>query len=348
MYAIRHVAHASSVVRAALAAVVALAAAPACAGAHAIIRPAGDVISFTSPDATSTNTLTLRPSGSQIEFHDPTVDGGIDPGHCTPGELSPPGFFGQVVVQAFCPAAGVQAVRVDLGARDDTATVSLAIPVAISGGPGSDELRGGSGADQLGGDDGDDTVAGGDGPDVLTGGLGVDDISGDAGDDDIRARDGIRDIVRCATGTDTVDADTLDEIDADCEAVTRTFTTVPVSAAPTDRAAPRVTAAAPIRQRISRTRRIRVFARSTETGFAAASGTLNIAGLRVPLKVVRRPVRTANRRVTITVTLTQLHWRQARRALGRRRAVSARITVVATDRAGNSRKASAVTIRLVP
>ena len=337
---------ARSIVRAALAAVVALAAAPACAGAHAIIRPAGDVITFTSPDATSTNTLTLRPAGAQIEFHDPTVDGGIDPGHCTPGERSAPGFFGEVVVQAFCPAAGVQAVRVDLGERDDSATVSLAIPVVVSGGPGSDELRGGSGSDQLGGDDGNDTVAGGDGPDVLTGGLGADDVSGDTGDDDIRVRDGVRDIVRCAAGADTVDADTLDEIDADCEAVTRSQTTAP-GPSTTDRLAPRVRADAPTRQRISRTRRVRIFARSTETGFAAASGTLNIAGRRVPLKVARRPIRTANRRVTITVTLTQLHWRQARRALRRNRAVSARISVVATDRAGNSRNAGAVTVRLV-
>ena len=337
-----------AVVRAGLCAIVALAAAPACAGAHAIIRPAGDVITFTSPDATSTNTLTLRPAGSQIEFHDPTVDGGIDPGHCAPGALSPPGIFGEVVVQAFCPAAGVQAVHVDLGARDDAATVSLAIPVVVSGGPGSDALRGGSGADELSGDDGDDTVAGGDGADALTGGLGVDDISGDAGDDDVRVRDGIRDVVRCAAGTDTVDADTLDEIDADCEAVTRTSMTAPVPAAPTDRAAPRIRADAPKRQRISRTRRIRVFARSTETGFAAASGTLNIAGRRVPLKVVRRPVRTASRRVTITVTLTQVQWLQARRALRRHGAVSARVSVTATDRAGNSRRAGAVTIRLVP
>lgn len=85
---------------------------------------------------------------------------------------------------------------------------------------------------------------------------------------------------RCAGGTDTVDADTLDETDADCEAVTRTQTTAPVPAAPTDRAAPRVGVDAPARQRISRTRSIRVFARSTETGFAAASATLNVAGRR--------------------------------------------------------------------
>ena len=336
-----------SILSAALAAVAALAAAPAAAGAHAIIRPAGDVITFTSPDATSKNTLTLRSAGAQIEFHDPTVDGGIDPGDCTPGELSPPGIFGEVVIQAFCPAAGVQAVRVDLGEREDTATASLAIPVVVSGGPGADRLSGGSGADALSGDAGDDIVSGGDGPDVLTGGLGVDDVSGDAGDDDIRVRDGIRDVVRCGAGTDAVDADTLDEIDADCEAPTRTYTPAPGPATSSDRTAPRVRADAPARQRIARTRRIRVFARSTETGSIAASGTLSIAGLRVPLKVVRRSVRTANQRLALTVTLTQLHWHQARRALRRGRSVTARLSVVATDRAGNSRQAGAVTIRFV-
>ena len=72
--------------RATLAALVALAAAPAGANAHAIVRPTSEVITFTSPDATSKNTLTVRPNGSQIELHDPTVDGGIDPGDCTPGE----------------------------------------------------------------------------------------------------------------------------------------------------------------------------------------------------------------------------------------------------------------------
>lgn len=338
---------ARSVLRAALAGLVALAAAPAGAGAHAIIRPAGDAITFTSPDATSKNTLTLRPAGAQIEFHDPTVDGGIDPGDCTPGELSPPGIFGEVVIQAFCPAAGVQVVRVDLGEREDTATVSLPIAVVISGGPGADRLTGGSGADQLSGDGGDDVLAGDDGPDVVSGGLGADDVSGDGGDDDIRVRDGIRDVVGCGPGTDAVDADTLDEIDVDCEAATRTPTPAPPSAAASDRVAPRVRADATRRQRIGGTRRIRIFARSSETGFAATSGTLSIAGLRVPLNVVRRPIRRANVRVALTVTLTRQHWRQALRALRRKRPVTARLSVVATDRAGNSRKAKAVTIRLL-
>ena len=147
------------------------------------------------------------------------------------------GLYGYII-QAFCPAAGVQTVRIDLGEREDTATVSLAIATVISAGPGADQL------------------------------------SGDSGDDEIRVRDGIRDVVRCAGGTDTVDADTLDEIEAGCEATTRTPTTPPQPAAPSDRVAPQVRSDAPARQRIARSRRIRIFARSTEAGFVAASGTL--------------------------------------------------------------------------
>ena len=105
---------------AACAAALLAAVAPASAGAHATVRPAGSVISYTSPDATSQNTLTVQASGSQIEFRDPTVDGGLDWGDCTPGERSGGGEYGYVI-QALCPAAGVQLVSIDLGARDDVA-----------------------------------------------------------------------------------------------------------------------------------------------------------------------------------------------------------------------------------
>ena len=181
------------------------------------MRPAGAVVSYISADATSLNTLVVRASGSRIEFRDPTVDGGMDPGDCTPGEIS--ADSNAWIVQTFCPAAGVRTVRLDLGEREDSATVSLAIPATILGGPGADRLTGGPAADQLSGDDGDDVLAGGGADDVLIGGLGADELSGDAGGDDIRARDGIQDLVRCGDGADRVDADTVDEVSADCEAL---------------------------------------------------------------------------------------------------------------------------------
>jgi len=62
--------------------------APALASAHSLVRPAGAVVSYLSADATSLNTLSVRANGSRIEFRDPTVDGGMDPGDCTPGRRS--------------------------------------------------------------------------------------------------------------------------------------------------------------------------------------------------------------------------------------------------------------------
>jgi len=333
------------VLRAALAAVTAAILATTGASAHSLVRPAGAVVSYISADATSLNTLTVRASGSRIEFRDPTVDGGMDPGDCTPGEIS--ADANAWIVQTFCPAAGVRTVRLDLGEREDTATVSIAIAATMLGGAGADRLTGGPAADQLSGDDGDDVLAGGGADDVLIGGLGVDELSGDGGADDIRVRDGIQDLVRCGDGADRVDADTLDEVAADCETLVRTPTPAPPgSGGARDRIAPRLQVGAAARQRIGRSRRVRLFASSSEAGFVAASGSLSIAGLALPLKVVRRQIRVAGGGAELAITLSRAHWRQALRALRRRRPVTVRLTVVATDRAGNSRQARPVTIRL--
>jgi Ca2+-binding RTX toxin-like protein len=239
-------------------------------------------------------------------------------------------------------------VHLDLGEREDTATVSVNVATTLLGGPGADRLTGGPAADQLSGDDGDDTLAGGGGNDIVVGGLGIDELSGDAGDDDVRARDGIQDLVRCGTGNDKVDADTLDEVDPDCESVTRTLTVAPPgSGGARDRVAPRLEVGAPSRKHIAQTRTIRVFANSTESGFVAASGSLTVDGLALPLKVVRRPIDVAGGGAELAVKLTSSQWRQALKAIRRRRSATVRLAVVATDRAGNSREAEPVTIRLL-
>jgi hypothetical protein len=321
-----------------------LTAAPA--GAHSLVRPAGAVVSYLSEDATSLNTLVVRASGSRIEFRDPTVDGGMDPGDCTPGDITPDA--NAWIIQTFCPAGGVQTIRLDLGEREDTATVSIAISTTLLGGPGADRLTGGPAADQLSGDDGDDVVAGGAGADVVIGGLGVDEVDGGAGGDDVRVRDGIQDVVRCGDGSDKVDADTLDEVGGDCEAVTRTVTSAPPGAGGArDRVAPRLEVGAAARQRIGRSRRVRVFATSTERGFVAASGSLRVSGLALPLRVARRSIAVAGGGAELEVRLTLAQHRQVLRALRRRRAVSVSLAVVATDRAGNSRAARPIRIRLL-
>lgn len=329
-----------------IAAAALLALAPAGAGAHSLVRPAGAVVSYISADATSLNTLTVRASGARIEFRDPTVDGGMDPGDCTPGEISEDA--NAWIIQTFCPAGGVRSVRLDLGEREDSATVSVDIPATLLGGSGADRLQGGPAPDQLTGDDGDDTLAGGAGNDILIGGLGADELSGEAGDDDVRARDGIQDLVRCGDGTDRADADTLDEVDADCEAVVRTLTPAPPGTSSLrDRLAPRLEVAAPARRRIGTSRRVPVFATSTESGYVAASGALRVDGLALPISVARRRIPVGGAGAELPVTLSAAQWRRALRALRRRRPVSVRLVVVATDQAGNSRQARPVTIRLL-
>jgi hypothetical protein len=329
-----------------LAAAVALALAPAVAGAHSLVRPAGAVVSYLSEDATSLNTLVVRASGSRVEFRDPTVDGGMDPGDCAPGEIT--ADANAWIIQTFCPSAGVRTIRLDLGEREDTATVSIAISTTMLGGPGADRLTGGPAIDQLSGDDGDDVLAGDAGGDVVIGGLGVDEINGGAGDDDVRARDGIQDVVRCGDGDDRVDADTLDEVGGDCEAVTRTVTVAPPGAGGArDRSAPRVEVGGAARQRIGRTRRVRVFASSTESGYVAASGSLRVDGLALPLRVARRFIAVAGGGAELAVTLTLAQHRRVLRALRRRRSVSVSLAVVATDRAGNSRAARPMRVKLL-
>lgn len=76
---------------------------------------------------------------------------------------------------------------------------------------------GGKGADTLTGDARFNRLAGGDGADRITGGAGADELDGGAGDDTILARDGVADKITCGPGVDTVDADPIDVLAADCE-----------------------------------------------------------------------------------------------------------------------------------
>ena len=201
-----------------LALVVAALAAPGTAGAHSLVRPAGDVVSYLSADATSLNVLTVRERGGRLEFRDPSVEGGMDPGSCTPGELS----YESWIIQTFCPLAGVRRVRIDLGDREDSANVALPIAATMLGGSGADRLTTGEANDELSGGEGNDVVLAGAGDDVVDGGPGGDELDGGAGSDRLGVRDGVLDIVRCGEDADTVDADTLDRVAADCESITRT------------------------------------------------------------------------------------------------------------------------------
>jgi hypothetical protein len=98
-------------------------------------------------------------------------------------------------------------------------------PDVLFGGTGNDRLSGGTGFDRVYGGSGRDRLFGGRGDDTLAGNGGRDTISGGAGNDRINARDGSRDRVTCGTGRDSVLADRVDSVAADCEQATQLVTT---------------------------------------------------------------------------------------------------------------------------
>lgn len=330
---------------AALALVLAGAAHPAAADAHSIVRVNGAELTSLSADATSLNTLTVRLTGPDIELHDPTVDGGMDPGPCRPGDVDRSGF----IVRAFCRRDGVRLVRLDVGDREDAVTADIPVAVALLGGGGADTLRSGPADDTLSGDAGDDTLRSAAGADTLIGGLGVDALDAAAGDDTLRVRDGLADTVQCGDGQDAVEADTLDEIAGDCERVSRVATPAPADdgGRSRDRTAPRVQAGGATIQRVRRSATIRVAATSSERGTLAASGFLDVGGLNLPLISRRERVPVAGGGVELRIRLSRSQARRVRRALSRRRRVIVRLRVVATDAAGNSAEKRVPRIRLV-
>jgi hypothetical protein len=307
------------------------------------VRPGGAVVSYLSADATSLNTLRVGVSGNRIEFRDETVDGGMDPGSCTPGDIDGSGY----IIQTFCPLGGVQRVRIDLGEREDTATVALPVAATVLGGPGADRVTSGASADELSGGEGNDALDGGAGDDVVAGDQGVDTLTGGAGSDRIAARDGEADTVVCGDGADTVDADTVARVGADCENVTRAFTAAPEAGAE-DGKPPKLEVGAPTLQRLGSSRRVRVYATSSERGAVSASGGLTIGDLVLPVKTIdRERIRVGGGGAVLTYRVRGRHWRETSRALRRGKKVTLRLGVVATDRAGHTTRRDAPAIRLV-
>ena len=198
------------------------------------------------------------------------------------------------------------------------------------------------------GGEGNDAVSGGGGDDLVSGGLGADELDGGAGSDRLVARDGLTDVVRCGDGADVVDADTLDTVTADCENVTRTGTAAPPGAGAEDGRPPMVEVGAPTLQVVGRSRRVRVYATTSELGTLSASGGLTMGGLTLPVKTIdRERVRVAGGGAVLTYRITGRHWRETARALRRGRRVTLRLGVVGTDMAGLSTKRNAPAIRLV-
>lgn len=345
---------------------------PAAAGAHSTVVGSRGEVTYTTEDVTSANCLRVELRAGNLYFRDfedgppkrYCVDAGLNAsGDCLAGNETDSNAY---YYDASCPRAGKTLIRIDVGSREDRVEARIDVPIQLLAGDGADTitlgdpndvLLGGSGNDTLdsgGGDDlikdedGDDTVRAGAGNDQLQGGLGADTYDAGEGDDDVRARDGIKDTIVCGAGTDKVDADTLDSVAADCENVTRTAVAPPAGTGgdPNDRRAPVLEVGAYTLQRVLRTRRVRIFARSSERGTVAASGRLSVGGIFRPIKLKPRRILTAGSGVTLTVKLSKGMIRQLRRDLRKRRRPYLLMDVVATDLAGNSVSERAPKIRL--
>jgi Tol biopolymer transport system component len=90
----------------------------------------------------------------------------------------------------------------------------------LSGGKGDDALFGGPGADRVVGGSGADYLSGGSGHDRLVGGPGRNRIEAGGGSDSINSANGVRELVDCGFGDDTVKADRRDVLTG-CERVKR-------------------------------------------------------------------------------------------------------------------------------
>jgi hypothetical protein len=166
---------------------------PATAGA-ASVTYAGGTISYTTA-RDETNHLTVAPWGPVLKLTDTGTKG---KGATAIAVTAGPGCWQLSTNAAACPltAAGL---TVALGDGDDFFDAALAsVAVNVSGGAGND---------------------------VLHGGLGADTLDGGADNDSFDARDAAADTLVCGTGTDSGDADALDGVGADCEAVQKPLAT---------------------------------------------------------------------------------------------------------------------------
>ena len=156
------------------------------------------------------------------------VNGEVGYGYGGPGNdrLTGPGFRGFSAVLLKGEAGNdVIVQRLPAQCRSNYAT--------LDGGPGNDRITGAGCVHEIGGDGSDGltvdpvssdsgaTLDAGDGRDFVVGGPSSEQIDAGAGRDFIQAAaDDVADTITCGDGRDTVRADPLDTIAADCEHVT--------------------------------------------------------------------------------------------------------------------------------
>lgn len=329
----------------------------------------GDAV-FRSEDPGVDNQFVVENAGtSEVRFFEPVDPYGMSgyPPQCRPGRTRTAPDNSIVPTEVFCPRTLVTgSVTVEAGPAEDDVRYSVSgVPgivsgdtgmdkvVAgatndfVSGDQGNDNLDGGAGDDELHGEDGADVIAGGDGNDKLFGGSGADTLDAGPGDDTLQTNDGAVDKVACGPGTDSVVADTVDEL-TDCENAQRQFVAPPSDQpAADDNTKPRLQVGGSTYQRISGKRRsIRIAATSSEKGLIQVAGFLQVAGINDRLEPVRKRITVAGGGTQIVLKFSKRQLRMLRRDFRRGRTPRARLTISAVDAAGNTSRAKHMRIRL--
>jgi hypothetical protein len=305
----------------------ALSAAPA--WGHGIVTVDDELLAFRATDFVSRNAITVTQTSSQISIVDSTGFGGLDPGDCRPGRVDLESGY---VIEALCPRAGIGALRLNVGEREDDVTVKSNLPTRVIGGGGIDTITTGSG---------DDNISGGDGDDVIDPGAGTDKVDGGQGDDTLRMRDTAPDEVRCGDGTDASESDAFDLLAPDCER-----TPLEALAADADEIAPHPTVRAATRQRANG--RLSVRATSDEPTTFVAQAAIVIGEHDYSLRPGRGRLSETVGAVDLRPRMSARVSRIVQRALDRHAAARLYISVVATDDSGNSAIVNAKRITLVP
>jgi hypothetical protein len=234
-------------------------------------------------------------------------------------------------------------------APEEIVVRQITTSATMRGNGGNDVLKTGDGPDTLDGGAGDDQLDAGFGDDTIVGGPGKDRISADTaggdcgpvwckypyGNDTVDARDGEVDSISCGFGTDTVQADAIDVVDADCETVTRSGSSTPApGAGPGEQTGTPALAASIAKVTLSRalarglTVRVtapaagRLTALAKAKGRSVATGSLTVkkpgaAALRVKFTKKQRAKLRHRRSLTLslTVTFTPKHGAKVARTL---------------------------------
>jgi Ca2+-binding RTX toxin-like protein len=335
------------------------------ASADTTITTQGRTLVVFSEDVTVKNQMTIEERNGQIVISDEADPFGMN--------SSPPcvaqRFNSQNnATQVACPKSSYDAIQVSLGGAEDTLSVKINPPFFVSasgevgadgittfdtddvvtGDQGNDTLNSGGGNDEIDGGDGNDNIVSGPGNDKILAGGGTDTIDTGDGDDNVRSNDGNTDKLTCGAGSDTVVADTIDEVATDCEAVERQFVAPPSGGSTAnDKTRPRCAAGGSTSQRIGgRRRTIYVAATSTEEGIIAGSGFLEVGGINVAVRVQSKKVSVAGGGVELKFRLSTSTLKRVARDHRRGRTPVARMRIVATDLAGNTSRPINMKIRL--